>query len=52
MKVKAHREAQTLTASMGFGVPYVKWGMKDPSTFLLKVKDAVDIDIQTAARIK
>ena len=52
MKMKTHREAQTLTASMAFGVPYVKWGMKDPSTFVLKVKDFVDIDIQTAARVR
>jgi len=26
--------------------------MKDPGNFLLKVKDFVDIDIQTTARIK
>jgi polyisoprenoid-binding protein YceI len=52
MKVKTHIEQQQLTAAISFTVPYVKWGMKDPSNFLLKVKDYVDIDIQTTAHIK
>jgi hypothetical protein len=34
-----------------FSVPFVKWGMKDPSNFLLHVKDTVDIDIHTAGEI-
>ncbi|MGD0362949.1 MAG: YceI family protein [Bryobacteraceae bacterium] len=33
------------TAKMRFTIPYVKWGMKNPSTFLLRVSDKVDIDI-------
>lgn len=52
MKVKSHMEQQKITATLSFTVPYVKWGMKDPSNFLLKVKDFVEIDIQAAARIK
>jgi polyisoprenoid-binding protein YceI len=52
MKVKTHIDQQSLTATISFTVPYVRWGMKDPSNFLLKVKDFVDIDIRTAARIK
>ena len=52
MKVKSHLEQQKLTATITFAVPYVKWGMKDPSNFLLKVKDFVDIDITASAKIK
>ncbi len=30
-------------ADVHFQVPYVKWGMKNPSTFILRVSDKVDI---------
>ena len=33
-----------------FEVPYVKWGMKNPSTLLLRVNDKVEITIHTVAR--
>jgi polyisoprenoid-binding protein YceI len=52
MKVKSHIEPQKLTADISFTVPYVNWGMKDPSNFLLKVQDFVEIEIEAAARIK
>jgi polyisoprenoid-binding protein YceI len=35
-----------------FLVPYVKWGIKDPSTFLLHVADTVNVEIQTTANIQ
>lgn len=36
------------TVTSHFTVPYVKWGMKNPSTFLLRVNQLVDIDIQAS----
>lgn len=33
-----------------FDVPYVKWGMKNPSSFILRVNDKVQIGIHTVAR--
>jgi polyisoprenoid-binding protein YceI len=38
------------TATGTFKVPYVKWGMKDPSTLMLRVSDTVQITIHTVAR--
>ncbi len=34
-----------------FVVPYVKWGMKNPSTLMLRVDDKVEITVQTVAHV-
>jgi hypothetical protein len=34
-----------------FTIPYIKWGMKDPSTFLLHANDTVELDIHATAAI-
>jgi len=39
------------TATMRLVVPYVKWGMKNPSTFLLHVDEEVGIEIHAAGRV-
>jgi polyisoprenoid-binding protein YceI len=36
------------TAVLNFDVPYVEWGMKNPSTFLLRVDQSVQIKIQAS----
>ena len=36
------------TATSHFPVPYVKWELKNPSTFVLRVDQSVDIDIQAS----
>ena len=35
-----------------FEVPYIKWGLKDPSNWLLKVKPAVQVDLDLAGTWK
>jgi polyisoprenoid-binding protein YceI len=34
-----------------FTIPYVKWGMKDASTFLLRANDTVELEIHATAQI-
>src|SRR5271154_777133 len=33
------------TATLQFAVPYVQWGIKNPSTLFLRVSESVDIDM-------
>jgi polyisoprenoid-binding protein YceI len=40
-----------VTADLTFPVPYVKWGLKNPSTLLLRVDEKVDIRVRAAASI-
>ena len=40
------------SATMHLVVPYVSWGLKNPSTFILRVNDTVDVDISARGRIR
>ena len=40
-----------LAASTQLVIPYVEWGLKNPSTLFLRVGNKVDIDIKTVGRI-
>jgi polyisoprenoid-binding protein YceI len=50
--VQAHLTGQQLTADTHFTIPYVSWGLKNPSTLFLRVNDTVDIAIHLAGQIK
>jgi polyisoprenoid-binding protein YceI len=50
LPVQAKRDKSGIAATMQFQVPYAQWGMKNPSNFLLKVSDHVDITIHTQAK--
>ena len=39
-------------ATAHFSIPYVEWGLKDPSLLFLTVDKQVDIDIATAGRVR
>ncbi len=51
LPVEVQRSGARLTLKTEFEVPYVEWGMKNPSTLFLRVDKRVRIDIQAATVI-
>jgi hypothetical protein len=49
IQLNVHPDGASYEATTHFTVPYVAWGLKDPSTFLLHVSDKVDVDVETTA---
>jgi polyisoprenoid-binding protein YceI len=41
-----------LALSMHFVIPYLQWGLKNPSTFVLRASDKVEIEIHAAGRME
>ena len=50
--VQATAAGEQLTANVNFSLPYVNWGLKNPSTLFLRVNSAVDIAIQAVGHIR
>jgi polyisoprenoid-binding protein YceI len=46
MDVQTKATADQMNATITFDVPYVAWGMKDPSKFVLKVDKTVHVSIE------
>jgi polyisoprenoid-binding protein YceI len=44
-------EGNQLSGTVRFEIPYVDWGMKDPSTFILRVDKKVKIELDAAGQI-
>lgn len=51
-EVQTTATADEIRAVITFDIPYVAWGMKDPSNFLLKVDKTVKVSIQTTGSLR
>ncbi len=49
LPIDIQADGQQLRLTTHLIVPYVQWGLKNPSTFILRVSDKVTIDIHTVA---
>jgi polyisoprenoid-binding protein YceI len=49
---RADVKGSEVASTTGFTIPYVQWGMKNPSNFLLRVSDKVEMNIQAVGRLR
>lgn len=45
-------EGQKLQMTIHYVIPYVQWGLKNPSNFLLRASDKVEVEIHATGRIE
>ena len=50
--MRIHTEGPKTTAKAHFVVPYVQWGLKNPSFLIWKAENNVDVDINLVGEIK
>jgi len=52
LPVDVKSEGRNLQIATHVEIPYVQWGLKNPSNFFLRVSDKVAIEIQAAGRVQ
>jgi polyisoprenoid-binding protein YceI len=51
-QTRVETRGDQLVVNMHAVLPYVQWGMKNPSTFILRVSDKVQLDIHATGHIR
>jgi polyisoprenoid-binding protein YceI len=51
MDVRVRAEGERLELDADFPVPFVTWGMRDPSNFLLSVEKVVAVEVRAVGRV-
>lgn len=51
LPVEITADGKTLQLAIHFEIPYVKWGLKNPSTFLLHASDTVEVEVHASGRM-
>ena len=49
--LRVQMKGNTLSARTHITIPYIAWGLKNPSTFVLRVSDKVNVDITPKGRV-
>ena len=52
LPVEVVAEGQKLQMAFHFVIPYLEWGLKNPSTFILRASDKVEIDIRATGHVE
>jgi polyisoprenoid-binding protein YceI len=45
-------DGQTLQVALHFVIPYIKWGLKNPSTFVLRASDKVEVEVHATGHLE
>src|SRR5579864_7907410 len=52
LPIDVKADSRNLQITTHIEIPYVQWGLKNPSNFLLRVRDKVVIDIEATGRVQ
>jgi polyisoprenoid-binding protein YceI len=52
LPIEVKSEGKNLRITTHIDIPYVQWGLKNPSNFFLRVADKVSIDIEASGRVQ
>jgi hypothetical protein len=44
-------QANQFTLDANFPVPYIKWGLKNPSTFILRASDTAQVTVHAVGQL-